>query len=223
MAGRLFTKKFGLKLTEAGVKFNCAVFPEGIKDVNEYYVQGGSLNELVASSVDGLKTIDEIIRSQNDEKELKAFYSVRGPAENAVAEEIMTHHTLKYIDNVGFYEYRKGVWDLISDMRVKNYVASELGYFSNSSRVAAVCNLLKAVAYDESEFNRENIMNFKNGILNLDDMTFSPHSHEYLSSIQMNYDYDEKAECPEWEKFIYEVMHGDKKKMALLQEAALCF
>ena len=145
--------------------------------------------------------------------------SMRAPSESILAKEILARFNLMYVDNEGFFEYENGVWKRISDYWVKNYLAHRLGAFMNNSRIGAVANLLKALCIHNVLFNKKNILNFPNGTLNLDTLELMPHSPDDLSTIQMTYDYDEKATCEKWLKFIYEVMSGDKRKIYLLQEA----
>lgn len=145
--------------------------------------------------------------------------SMRAPSESILAKEIPARFNLIYVDNEGFFEYENGVWKRISDYWVKKYLAKRLGVFMNNSRISAVANFLKALCIHNVAFNKKNILNFQNGTLNLDTLELMPHSPDDLSTIQMTYDYDEKAACEKWRKFIYEVMSGDKRKIYLLQEA----
>ncbi len=69
----------------------------------------------------------------------------------------------------------------------------------------------------------ENKINFKNGVLVLDDEGFLghqlvPHSPEFGFRTALPYSYDPKAECPLFRKWISERMGGDKSLVAILQE-----
>jgi P4 family phage/plasmid primase-like protien len=53
------------------------------------------------------------------------------------------------------------------------------------------------------------ILNLENGLLDLDKLELKPHSHGYLSAVQLPVRYDPKAACPAWEKQIHETFPPD--------------
>ena len=53
------------------------------------------------------------------------------------------------------------------------------------------------------------LLNLKNGVFNLKTKTFGPHSHEYLTPIQIPVDWNESATCPAWERFISQTIPAD--------------
>lgn len=57
-------------------------------------------------------------------------------------------------------------------------------------------------------------LNLKNGILNLSTMELEPHTHEYLSPIQLPIIYDPVATCRAWDKFCKEVLPEDEPDLA---------
>lgn len=69
-AGEGFTERTARKLFQNRIPFLVAHTPYGIKDVNEYYAQGGSLQALVDSAEDGLKYMAS---QYTDPTELKNF------------------------------------------------------------------------------------------------------------------------------------------------------
>jgi putative DNA primase/helicase len=71
---------------------------------------------------------------------------------------------------------------------------------------------------DLEDMNRENIINFKNGVYDLYTDEFMKHSPEYLSTRQLPYNYDSEAQCPIWHEFLYQTLEGDMDKINLLQE-----
>jgi P4 family phage/plasmid primase-like protien len=68
----------------------------------------------------------------------------------------------------------------------------------------------------------ENKINFKNGILVLDEGFMGPelvpHSPDVGFRGVLPYDYDPKAECPFFDKWVNSIMLGDKELVAILQE-----
>lgn len=63
-----------------------------------------------------------------------------------------------------------------------------------------------------------NLLNFRNGTLELDTLTFREHRREDMLSMCMGTDYIKGAACPEWEKQINLVFENDDKKIAFFQE-----
>ena len=69
-AGDGFTARTSKRLFQARIPFLVAHTPKGIKDVNEYYTQGGSLQALIDSAEDGLSYM---AAQYTDATELKQF------------------------------------------------------------------------------------------------------------------------------------------------------
>jgi P4 family phage/plasmid primase-like protien len=63
-------------------------------------------------------------------------------------------------------------------------------------------------------------INFKNGVLDLRTGALGPHSSDYGFRYVLPYDYDERAKCPNFEKFLYQVTCGDQDLSDLLLEFA---
>ena len=134
---------------------------------------------------------------------------------------MLKKYTLKYVENIGFYEYSKsGVWIKRSDNFIRSYFVTLLGNWAQGSKLETLLKYLKAETTTEELFNRKPIFNFKNVTLELETGKVRDHSAADMSSIQMKYSYDAKAKCPQWEKFVSEIMAGDVQKVKLMQEMA---
>ena len=66
------------------------------------------------------------------------------------------------------------------------------------------------------------LLNVKNGTLDLskDEPKFMKHNPDMLLSKVCNVNYDPSAECKAWNKFLSEIMTGDKEKIKYLQKIA---
>lgn len=66
------------------------------------------------------------------------------------------------------------------------------------------------------------LLNVKNGTLDLskDEPNFMKHNPDMLLSKVCNVNYDPSAECKAWNKFLSEIMTGDKEKIKYLQKIA---
>ena len=247
-AGTRFTLDMCQTLFKNRLSFVCGVLPPDFKDVSEFYTAGGDLFNLVADAVPGIITLARHITDKEDFKKfifqaarfvddtdlielcenITAFSPVwvkatlkkalKMPPEKTILEEVLDQHTLKYVEGIGFYEYVHGVWIKRSDNMIGGYLSHVLGIWENGNKLSSLMKALKAKKTTEEMFNRKPIFNFRNGVLELETGVFREHRQGDLSSIQAAYDYDPKAICPKWEKFIHEIMEGRETSIKLLQE-----
>lgn len=144
---------------------------------------------------------------------------LKAPSEKIIIDEMLSKMLIKYVEGDAFYIYdRAGYWKRYSDNAVKNLIAKTLGNYANGGRLNTVLSFLKARTTTTELFNRQEIVNFPNGILDLATGEMKQHSPIYLSSTQMSYRYDPNAKCPKWDKFIAEIMSNDPKKILLIHE-----
>lgn len=143
----------------------------------------------------------------------------RCPPEPVIIREIFAAHQLLYVDNVGFYEYfpTLGKWTLLSDQTVHGYISDALGTFAAGNKLTPIKNLMKPEILATQPFDREPLVNFINGTLDLKTGDFRDASPNDMCSIQLPYTYEPDAKCTAWDKFIAEVSNGDEKRMELLQ------
>ena len=250
-AGDGFTSRTANKLFQARIPFLVAHTPSGIKDVNDYYTQGGSLQALIDSAEDGLRYIAS---QYTDAEELKKFIlsinrytdstaiavalfqpvlenrfapavlksilkaAETAPSESQITDEIIQKHQLLYVNNVGFYEWNDKVWQFIPDLMVENYADQQYGKrFSTYNRVKAVKNLLKSRAVCDVTFDRNPVLTFQNGTLEIETGNFRDFSQADYCSIIMDYEYDPDAKCPQWERFIEDVTDEEPRRAENLQ------
>lgn len=249
-AGTKFQVKMAETMFRHRIRFVCGELPSGYKDVSEYYEAGGKLQELVDGAQPGIPMLASRITDREEYKKFmysaaryvdepdmielveattqfpKKWVSavleraLRPPVEDIIAREILEKHTLKYMEGLGFYEYTHGVWERRSDNEIQGYFSDLLGRWATGSRVRTLLVLLKSRTTTTELFNRQEIFNFRNCVLDLESGEKREHSASYMSSVQAKYDYDDKAECPRWEQFIREVMASREPSMKLLQEMA---
>ena len=250
-AGEGFTERTSKKLFQARIPFLVSHTPSGIKDVNDYYTQGGSLQALIDSAEDGLRymaaqytdaaELKKFIMSINRYTDSTAIASAlfqpileerfapavlksiqksadSAPSESQIADEIISEHSLLYVDKVGFYEWSGKIWQFIPDLMVENYADRAYGKrFTTYNRVKAVKNLLKSRAVCDIAFDRNPVLTFPNGTLEIETGIFRDFSQSDYCSIIMDYDYDADARCPEWERFIQDVTDEDPYSADVLQ------
>lgn len=249
-AGNNFTRKAAEFCFKNRIDFKCGVLPPGIKDVSDFYAAGGNLADLVSNASDGIAYLASSITDkqhfsnflksaarfrdkadlidlcqlikQFNKEWLKAALNdaTKKPAENLIVEEVKKLHEIKFIPDIGFFEYLHGVWILTPDEFICQHIKKVLGSFATNALMSNICNHLKKDTASREEFNKQNIFNFINGTLDLENEKLREHSTTDLSTIQAAYLYDPNAKCDKWLAFLNEVMEGVQDKINLLQEAA---
>ena len=103
--------------------------------------------------------------------------------------------------------------------RIIKAVLNCAGNYWTSRRGKEVVEVLKLIPdFQVKNLDTDNIINFSNGVLSLDDLTLHEHSPKYLCSYMLETEYNPDAECPRWDKFLKEICVGDETRIMLLQE-----
>lgn len=131
---------------------------------------------------------------------------------------------LKVTSEGQFYDYADGVYRTQADLEMRNRVlrsltAANLGDIASPQATAKIFNLLRANAprMPESDVDT-NILNLKNGLLDLRSMILSPHTADYVSTSQSPASFISGAPCEKWQKFLEEVTKSDRELIDYLQE-----
>lgn len=164
-----------------------------------------------------------IIESCSDnfsQRELAALQreASKPPTESIIADEIIKKHNVLYVDQVGFYEWNGKHWAKTTDAQIRNYADQLYGkQFSTAQRINAVCNLLKGRALRNVVFDRNPVITFQNGTLEIESGKIRDFSEDDYCSICMNYNYDADATCPVWTEFIDTITNGEPISAETLQ------
>lgn len=161
----------------------------------------------------------ESLESKFSTKELNVIRKAaeKAPAETTVAREIIQKHNIFYVDQVGFYRWNGRVWIKETDEYIRQMVAKTYDYFATAQRVSAVCKLIKALTVRSVTFDRNPVLTFQNGTLEIETGRFRDFSPDDFCSIIMDYDYDPAARCPVWESFIEDVTDEEPRRAEILQ------
>lgn len=150
---------------------------------------------------------------------------------NPSRKDFMLYDGKKWVDDIEGLSARASAKDL-SDALVKYAVGvdSEGKYLK---AVASLCNIrnrnnMLQDSRDVYYFSNEDLdtndylLNVQNGTLDLSESKprFIKHSPDLLLSKICNVEYQPEATCAEWEKFLFEIMQGDKEKIQYLQKIA---
>lgn len=144
--------------------------------------------------------------------------ALKGPSETELALEVINTYNVIWQDNDGFYQYEHGVWNKISDTVVKGYIIDVIGETSHYSKVCSVLGMLRSKAVRNIRFNQQLVFNFRNGTFDFKQNQLLPHDKSFYSTIQVPYEFDRTAACPEWRNFIDTVMSHDPKKIRKIKQ-----
>lgn len=132
------------------------------------------------------------------------------------------------IDILEYYGYKNGVYKKYSKLDVKSMIKEFLPIGRSSDYLLNnTCNLLFAGTnkrYKLEDLNtNENIINCKNGIYNIDTDTLVAHSHNELSTLQINCNFNKDAPTPKvFLSYINDLcsdgINVDESKKKVLQE-----
>ena len=143
----------------------------------------------------------------------------KAPKELAVVEEFKRKWDCVYHVSLGWYEYKETLWVRVNEFEIRQKIAELYGQFRTARNVDSVYRLLKAELIRGELFDlHKELLNFPNGMFNIETGEMQPHSRDYFSSIQMGYAYDAEAKSPNWAKFLDDVTAGDEARQNLLQE-----
>ncbi len=121
-----------------------------------------------------------------------------------------THRFATMVDTDELYVYIDGVYEPTGEPFIKAWCESEARGVGISARRDYVNEIIAAVRRrtykSRDEFNPPEKLCLLNGVLDLEDMSFWPHSPDVLFTVQLPVAYDETAACPRFEAFIREIL-----------------
>ncbi len=151
---------------------------------------------------------------------------------------------VKYAPGMGWIIYSKGVWDnKHSDLRVINMakrtaldIERECDYVEEhmktglrnwcrksqeGSRINYAIRLAQPdLAVDIEKLDKERMFfNCANGVIDLTSGKLLKHSPDFYCTKQSPIDYDPKARCPAWRKFLKDIMLDDEELISFIQRA----
>jgi putative DNA primase/helicase len=157
--------------------------------------EGADLPDWYEFTERGLKFLPAVL-AEHMAKEVKAFYS---------AEQ--------------YYVYKDGVYTAASDLEARRMTRSFMNprytVLANITDAEGQWRMLAMRPLREINANPY-IVNVRNGLYNVLDGGFAPHTPEHLSTVQLNVRYTPGATCPRFTKFLEESLGADE--IPLVQE-----
>lgn len=136
---------------------------------------------------------------------------------------------LKHKIEGDFYQYANGVYDRVSQEEIRSIFFREmfedglLNYRKISAindKIAALRSLPDNSFTDAQENPDRNVINLKNGLLDIRTYEMRPHTPDYISTSQIPIAFDREAKAPQWFKFLNDVMKQDQDQIRLLRQIA---
>lgn len=173
------------------------------------------------------KAVSSALFAGKDEKEF--IY-------NNLDQRFVDHHPNMVIfrrgENSSFYEYIKGVYNLVLDTDMYNYVDELMASYSllehrsssrkikdTVSRISALLARTPGKHFTDEEVNHQKwYLNLKNGLLDMDTFELLPHRQDYFSIVQVAHEYNPKALCPLFDTFIKTVSGGDESTAMMIKQ-----
>jgi P4 family phage/plasmid primase-like protien len=202
----------GMPIEEA---YNLAKEYDGFtKEEVDEYIKNRTASKQVSLTLMNSKEQKEIIYAQLDEKISKAhpYLIISSRGENNI-----------------FFEYSNGVYYELKELDMYNLVDEEmvknnlLDHRTSTRKVTdTIRRLASILARTEGKyFKEEDVLkqdwkiNLKNGLLNTKNWKLESHTPEYFSTVQVPFNYEPEAECPEFLEFI-KTVSNQKEGIALM-------
>ncbi len=131
----------------------------------------------------------------------------------------MSQNVYAFYGAESYYIYENGVYSEVSDLRatarVREHLTDRYATMSGINDAEGQWKMLINKPIREINCNPF-IINVKNGLYNILDDSFKPHTPEYFSTVQINATYDPSAKCPLFHKFLNGILQPEE--VFLVQE-----
>jgi putative DNA primase/helicase len=196
--------------------------PEGLKggditDYLEYHGPEKTLDDLRRYKAEAQEPTDEQLKEQS------ATQPEESPTTNfkpdLFADKILEGRSVVYYHG-GYRLYEGGVYNEWKLWKIKKIIKGMgLGHFKEHHRREILGSLEIETSIDPDCVNPKNLINLKNGLINIDapHEGLIPHDPRHIHSFQLPIAYDPDAECPRFERFLQEKA-PDSDVRALIQE-----
>lgn len=135
-----------------------------------------------------------------------------------IAERILKENRMIYCAE-SFYRYDAGCYRELDRTEVTKIIKSILGLEFSSWKAKEVFASLEAESFIKiDDLNATELLNVRNGLLDLGEFRLKPHTPDVYSSIQLSVNYNPDARCIRWEQMMWEVFRSDRRKVEALQE-----
>jgi P4 family phage/plasmid primase-like protien len=122
-----------------------------------------------------------------------------------------TFKTMKDNEQIYNYDNNKGLYVAGGEWLIKEYCEMMHAEITSHQVQEVINHIKRKTGVDRSQFDSNpDMLNLENGLLNINDKVLSPHSVDYLSTVQLQVEYKERAVPPRILKFLRDVLcHED--------------
>lgn len=123
--------------------------------------------------------------------------------------------------NGNLFTFNKTHWTAVNSYKVAAFAQAHFKPTPQSFYFSEFYNQLgRLKVVDEDFFNTRpaGLINFSNGVLNIKTGELYEHSAEYKFKYVLPYEWNPKAQAPQWDKFVQEITCGDEGIQQLLNE-----
>lgn len=139
--------------------------------------------------------------------------------------DLIKHFTNQFLyktvlDRNGVYIYNGKFWEQMHERKINEWATIHVNPAPSSSEMREFYQRL--TAYNVIKFEQlrpsMSVIGFENGVLNAVTGDFFEHNPDFMLTSIVPYNYDSKAECPTFDRFIHEISSGDKAVEKILLE-----
>lgn len=180
-----------------------------------------------------LSLVDKTAKWEPEQSEVLTYkrrYDEKGKPifEPLIEVEIFKQNKHLIFLNEQIHMYQNGWYQHFDDRYFLKLIEEQIKTFLNGRRGAAkeILETLKDNLHQKYQAvnTNPNIINVRNGLLDVNTMKLIPHSPNYICTYQVNANYDPYATCPTFEKFLSEILideetlEPDEELTLLLQQ-----
>jgi P4 family phage/plasmid primase-like protien len=132
------------------------------------------------------------------------------------------HRFVSILEENAIYTFIDTHWREFLATELKSWAAEKIDPSPSGAEMKEFCERIRAknpVNQDWFFSSTDGKMNFKNGVLDLESMELLPHNPEYGFTHVLAYNFDSRAECPKWDKFMSEIMPDPEVARVLMEFA----
>jgi putative DNA primase/helicase len=163
--------------------------------------------------------------------QLRTEHNFNSMAKGKLAESVdcatefcLTYDDIIYcLENDSFYRYDSGCYYDFHEVKMHHLLLNtenilDVKNKSRRRRVEIIKEIKNINWFHISDFNQKDLLNLKNCFLDIKNMRRIDHDPKILSTIQLPYEYDEKARCDLWIDTLDRIFEGEEDRVRLLQQ-----
>jgi P4 family phage/plasmid primase-like protien len=147
--------------------------------------------------------------------DIKIKYS---PQYKLMAEQCFSDKNLCYDDTMSLkFDGKK--WSWMSKIALYNFIIMQNKDYYLPQHLDLFAKAIKGFCFIDALGVKQpdGLINVNNGVIDVKSGTLLPHSHEYLFKYCSPVDFDENADCPNWETFLMTIFKGNIELIDLAQ------